>query len=175
MKALSEASPLAEAGVRPGDVILGLAGQSVNAPEELSFRLSLQELDSMVEMRLLSDGRTKTVAVEMRAAATVSETLGDGPVTLTNPGPFQGLVVQEVTPALADRLGLRGVTDGVIILGINDARRARHFQPGDVVTEVNGAKVSSMADFTEAVKAEQRTWKVVLNRRGGRVYLTWRG
>ncbi len=175
VRSLAPASPFAEAGVQPGDVILSIDGHDLNAPGELGFRLSLQELGSHVPVVILSGGSRRTVAVEMRAPSSASEGLGAAPVTVTFPGPFQGLVVQELTPALASQLGLRSGVEGVIVLGMDDPRRARNFQPGDVISQINGVAIRSMSDFLAAANDDRRSWKVVIDRRGGRVYLTWRG
>ncbi len=178
VRALADGSPFAEAGLRPGDVVLDFGGQPVNAPAELVFRLSLQELGSMVPVRVLAAGGEKTVAVEMRAATTAGEGLveGEGPVSFTAPGPFEGLVLQDLTPALAARLGLRSGGGGVVVLAVENPRRARHFQPGDIIAEVNGSPIHNLAALRAAsADTERRSWQVVIERRGGRVYLTWRG
>ena len=103
----------------------------------------------------------------------------DGPVKVTGLGPFDGLILQEIGPALRARLGLSSDREGVIVLALDSARQARNVQPGDIILEINGTAIETMDDFkavTEAAAADgRRTWKVVLNRRGGLVYLTWRG
>ena len=172
-------SPFEAAGVRSGDLVLAVAGHTVNTPGELSFRLSLQELGTEVPVTLLRDGRETTVSVEMRAAVGSDETLDDGPVKVTGLGPFDGLVLQEIGPALRARLGIASDREGVIVLALDTPRQARNFQPGDIISEINGTTIKTMEDFktvTEATVADgRRTWRVVLNRRGGLVYLTWRG
>jgi Do/DeqQ family serine protease len=177
VRTLADGSPFAEAGIVPGDVILAVSGQPVNAPAELVFRLSLQEIDSLVPVNMLSNGEQRTVAVEMRASTAAGEGLGAGPVAFEGGGPFNGLILQDLTPELAARLGLRSIagSDGVVVLGAQDPRRARNFQPGDIISEVNGAKIRNLDDLSAIASDERRTWKVVLERRGGRVYLTWRG
>ena len=171
--------PFAAAGARAGDVVLAVADHPVNAPGELGFRLSLQELGAEVPVTILRDGREQTLAVTMRAAVTAEEGLDNGPVRITDLGPFGGLVLQEIGPALRDRLGLPSDLAGVIIVSVDDPRNLRNFQPGDIIVELNGAAIASMAEFraeAEAAAADgRRTWKMVLNRRGGRVFLTWRG
>ena len=42
--ALHRASPLAQAGISVGDVIVEVAGQPVNTPAEMLFRMSVQGL-----------------------------------------------------------------------------------------------------------------------------------
>ena len=172
-------SPFGAAGIRPGDVVLEIGGHPVNAPAELGFRLSLQELGAAVPVTFHRAGDRQTVSVEMRAAVRAEETLDGGPVKVTGLGPFDGVVLQEIGPALRDRLGLPADRGGVIVLALDDPRQVRNFQPGDIVAEINGTQIATMEDFkavTEAALADgKRSWKVVLNRRGGLVYLTWRG
>ncbi|MEJ2030077.1 MAG: Do family serine endopeptidase [Maritimibacter sp.] len=175
VQSVSDSSPFAEAGIEPGDVILTMAGQPVNAPGELGFRLSLQELGSMLDVTYLRDGQEQQASVEMRAASSAVEQMGGEPLTVTAHGPFEGLVVQELNPALADQLGLRSDVDGVIVLGAKQAVRNRHFQLGDVISRINGMDIRSMDDFIKASSEDRNSWKVLINRRGGRVYLNWRG
>lgn len=179
VKSVVADSPFADAGIQPGDIILEVAGHAVNAPGELGFRLSLQELGTQVPVTYLRDGKRETVPVEMRAAVRAEENLDGGVVKVTGAGPFDGLVLQEIGPALRDRLGLAPDSAGVIVLALENARQLRNFQPGDIITEINGTPITSMEDFKAVTKtaldAGQRTWKVVLNRRGGLVFLTWRG
>ncbi|GKY88820.1 trypsin-like peptidase domain-containing protein [Sinisalibacter aestuarii] len=176
VRALADGSPFAEAGVAPGDVILAMDGQPVNAPAELVFRLSLQEMGSMVPVTLRTGTEEHIVAVEMRAATSAGDGLGQGAVSFTAAGPFQGLVLQDLTPDLSARLGLRSSTGGgVVVMGIDNPRSARNFQPGDIITEVNGVEIHGLAELTELASEDRRTWKLVIERRGGRVYLTWRG
>ncbi|RME18414.1 MAG: PDZ domain-containing protein [Alphaproteobacteria bacterium] len=177
VRTLVEGSPFLAAGVRPGDVILSLAGVPVNAPGELEFRLSLQEIGRKVPVEIMSGGRKRTVEVEMVAPDAALAGVSSKPVHITAPGPFEGLVVQDLTPALADRLGLRTSRpgDGVVIVGIDNPRRSRNFQLGDIIREVNGVGIGSVADLAGLLDERRSTWKVILERRGGIVYLTWRG
>ncbi len=175
VQSVSEAGPFAEAGLKSGDVILSMGGQPVNAPAELNFRLSLQELGATVDVTYLRDGQQALTSVEMREPSSVSQQLGGEPMTVTTPGPFEGLVVQELSPALADQLGVHADVQGVIVLGAKNAARARNFQLGDIISQVNGTDIRNIDDFVKATADQTRTWKVLINRRGGRVYLTWRG
>jgi serine protease Do len=64
---------------------------------------------------------------------------------------FIGATVQDVTPEIADSLGLTG--KGALVAEITDGgpAAAAGVQPGDVVLQVNGAQVSSASDLTRAV------------------------
>ncbi|PIE06858.1 MAG: serine protease [Rhodobacterales bacterium] len=177
---LAADSPFAAAGVQPGDLVLTVAGHAVNAPEELGFRLSLQEMGTEVPVSLLRKGRELEVSVTMRAAVEADEALDGGAAfRVSGSGPFDGLVLQEIGPSLRDRLGLSPEAAGVIVVGLENPRSGRNFQPGDIIAEINGVPITGMEDFkavAEAAEADgRRNWSVVMNRRGGLVYLTWRG
>ncbi len=79
------------------------------------------------------------------------------------PGSNWGLLVQSVTPEIADRLNLSS-TKGVVVRGVQPDSPAAEagIQPGDVVLEVNHAKVNSVDDFLSAAKQAKRNKKSAL-------------
>ena len=64
---------------------------------------------------------------------------------------FIGASVQDVTPEIADSLGLKG--KGALVAEVTDGgpAAAAGVQPGDVVLQVNGQPISSASDLTRAV------------------------
>jgi serine protease Do len=64
---------------------------------------------------------------------------------------FIGATVQDVTPEIADSLGLKG--KGALVAEITEGgpAAAAGVQPGDVVLQVNGTPVASASDLTRAV------------------------
>ena len=64
---------------------------------------------------------------------------------------FIGAQVQDVTPEIADSLGLKG--KGALVAEVTEGgpAAAAGVQPGDVVLQVNGTPISSATDLTRAV------------------------
>jgi len=84
-----------------------------------------------------------------------------------------GLHIENLTPVRAQKVGIEG-QKGVVVSEIEPASFADDigFQPGDVVSEVNGASVTSVDDYRKAVsklKPGENVVFKVLRRNGDRV------
>jgi S1-C subfamily serine protease len=64
-------SPAHEAGIRPGDFLLGLGGHRVQSVGDFQTWLYIAGIDTKVELEIVRDGRTLTipVTVEERPAS----------------------------------------------------------------------------------------------------------
>ena len=58
-------SPLAAAGVRPGDVVTALEGEPVDTPEEFAFRLAALGVGGEAEIEYLRDGRANRARIPL--------------------------------------------------------------------------------------------------------------
>ncbi len=84
-----------------------------------------------------------------------------------------GLHVENLTPVRAQKVGIEG-QKGVVVSEIEPASFADDtgFQPGDVVSEVNGMAVTSVDDYRKAIsklKPGENVVFKVLRRNGDRV------
>jgi S1-C subfamily serine protease len=92
-------------------------------------------------------------------------------ITIRSRSPFSGMKVANLSPALADELQISGGTDGVVVLDIDNGSYASNlgFQRGDIIEEVNGAKVGKTRDLERIARGQNRSWRIVINRRGNRI------
>ena len=60
-------SPAQDAGIRPGDVIVGVGSQQVASPEEAVKAIRSGTKDQSLALRILRDGKSAFVAVDMTA------------------------------------------------------------------------------------------------------------
>jgi serine protease Do len=76
------------------------------------------------------------------------------------PGSSWGLTVQDLTPEIAQQLGIQN-SKGVVIRNVRpDSPGAEAgLQPGDVILEVDNSKVGSSDDFAAAAKGAQKDKK----------------
>jgi S1-C subfamily serine protease len=67
--------------------------------------------------------------------------------------------------------GGSGGTDGVVVLDIDNGSYASNlgFQRGDIIEEVNGAKVAKTRDLERIAGTQSRSWRIVINRHGNRI------
>lgn len=164
-------SPAAAAGLRPGDVVLGFNGATIEHPDALGYRLATQPIGSEATLTLLRQGSEQSVAIELVRAPE-----GADPIVLDGISPFAGASVADVSPRLAQRLRLRGNATGVAIVDVpRDSMAARFgFQPGDIVRELNGETIDSAATLQTVASADARWWRFTVERDGRLIRQTLR-
>ena len=73
VRAVQPGSPAQDAGIRPGDVIVGVGSQSVASPEEAVKAIRSGAKDPSLALRILRDGKSAFVAIDMTANDTGSK------------------------------------------------------------------------------------------------------
>lgn len=167
---LTANGPAAEAGVRRGDLITAVDGQSVEDPEALGYRMATKPLGGTASLTLLRNGKEVTTTVKLLPAPEVP---ARDPVKLTGFSPFSGATVINLSPAVLEELSLRGVSEGVVVSDIEEGSRAAmvNFQKGDVILAINDRAVKTTRELEEALKSRQAYWKLTIAR-GGEVITT---
>ena len=162
--------PAADAGLKRGDVVMAVDGQSVDDPEAFGYRLATHPLGSTVTLNVTRAGKKVDVPLRLVAAP---ETPARDAVTVGGRNPFAGATVWNVSPAVADELSLEGVSQGVVVADVEDGSNAQSvgLQKGDIVVAVNDQKVGSTADLKRLSAARPGYWKLSVGR-GGQVLTT---
>ena len=77
----------------------------------------------------------------------------------------RGVRVANITPALADELGLDFSVKGVTVISVENSVAARRFgiQAGDMVRGINGQEIGTIADLNRALGAS-RGWDIAIQR-----------
>ena len=145
---LHPASPFADAGLAPGDVILSVDGQPVNTPAEMVFRMSVAGLGEVAQVTTMRDGVETTVAVELRAAP---DTPPRDRREMDESTPLPGLVVLNVNPAVLAEFNLPLATGGVIVENPGPYGARLGIQPGDVILAINGAAIAQTGQVSDAL------------------------
>jgi Do/DeqQ family serine protease len=158
-------SPFGIAGLKRGDVILGFEGRPVENAKELSYRLATARIGSSTIIEYQRGSERHEVRVELIAAP---ETTAREETLLEGNSPFTGLVVSNLSPAVAEELNLSSTIAGVVVTGIKRGPASRFFKKGDVILDVNGTSVDSVTTLTQAVNSTEGFWQFAINR-GGRV------
>lgn len=171
VKALQPQSPLAQAGVKVGDIITGVAGQDVDSPEALSFRVGTQSVGSEATFSVLRRGSVQAINIKLVAAP---ETPERQQTVITGNNPYAGATVVNISPAVIDEMGLdMSLEDGVVITKVSNRNIAAQlgFQAGDVPLQINGQAIGNVDDLVSAVKSQPRLWRLKI-RRGDQVITT---
>ncbi|UVK36896.1 DegQ family serine endoprotease [Mesorhizobium sp. AR10] len=165
VSSVDEAGPAAKAGLKPGDVVLSLNGKPLESIEALDYRMATLSIGTNASFAVLSKGKQATMDIALERAP---EGAKSSEVTLHGRSPFSGAKVAELSPRLAQRLGMRTDLKGVTVIDINRDSPAADFgfQPGDIVREVNGTTIDTAAILEQAVKQDTRWWRFTVERGG---------
>jgi Do/DeqQ family serine protease len=170
---VSDKSPAARSGLKTGDLIVAVDGQSVDDPNAFDYRFATKPLGGQAQLAILRGGKEARVAV---ALETAPETPRDEIVIRTR-SPFMGVKVANVSPALAEELRFDASAEGVVVLEVADGSLAKSigFQRGDVIASVNNEKIARTRDLDRIVKDTTRRWSITIMRGGQTLSMTFGG
>ena len=168
-----------KAGLRRGDVVVRFDGKDVVEAGRLRNLIGSAPIGSKFRLEIIREGRPEQIELviqegpreRIRKSSSASRTFLAG-------HPLAGLLVDEVTPAVARQLGLEAVA-GVLIAGIDEGSlaEAAGLNPGDLILEVNHQPVADLFAYqriVEPIKAKDLTL-LMINRQGMVLYVPIEG
>ncbi|WP_170429306.1 trypsin-like peptidase domain-containing protein [Ruegeria arenilitoris] len=168
---IHDLSPLAEAGLRVGDVVTHVDGDEVNSPAEMKFRMSVAGVGgTSLLTRLRGEDRAEVEVALIKAPETPSadETvLDDGTV-------MPGLKVSRINPAIITQLGLLLSQTGVVVVDASRYGGRSGLRAGDVVQSINGTAMSHPSDVVDALTDPGRRVNLDVLRGGQLISLRFR-
>ena len=145
--AVDPGSPAERAGVRRGDVIVGVDGRPVRGPADLRVRVGLVPVGEEVEFRILREGRT--LSARARVAAPQQAAAVDGQAVPE----LAGASVANLQPGMP----LYGRIEGVLVAKVerNSPAWVQGLRPGDVIYGINNRRVRNVEELMAALQAAQ--------------------
>ncbi len=160
--------PAEQAGLKVGDVILSIDGHNVDDPEALRFRIATRPVGKRIDLVVWREGKEQTLSMLIERPP---EKPRRDTSELAGIHPLQGATVANLSPALADELGLSTMMSGVIVLEIRRGSAARRIglRPGDIVREINGAAITNVRELKKVLLKEADKWRLAIERGGRRL------
>jgi S1-C subfamily serine protease len=162
VKDIYPGGPLANAGVKSGDVVLSVDGAQVDDMQSLNYRIATHKPGDSVKVRV-ETGRTMH---EVNVALALPPENPPREVTvIAGRSPLTGAKVENLSPAAALDLQTDLLAKGVAIIAINPNSYSGNygFQPGDIVRSVNGASINRVGDLSHALDGAKH-WDLVIER-----------
>ena len=137
--------PGEKAGFKRNDVIVALRDLPIDNEAGLRFRLATLSVGDTVPVQVMRGGKEITLQVPLMAPP--EKPLRDRSL-LEGRQPLSGATVVNMSPAVADELGLIEWKDGVAVIEVTPGSYAGRFlRPGDMLTAVNGQPLKSVSDL----------------------------
>ena len=160
-------TPAANAGLKKGDVILQLNGETVDAPNQLQVQIAQFAPGTNVKLQIWRNGGTQDVSLKL---AELDEH-DDKQVSAEAAGAtlLEGIQVQDLTSDIAQQLSLPAGTRGVVVSSVDPSSpaAASGLSQGDVIQEVNHKSISSTSDYQQAMAgANKQPVLLLVNNRG---------
>ncbi|MBN2467003.1 MAG: DegQ family serine endoprotease [Deltaproteobacteria bacterium] len=144
---VEEDSPADKAGIKKGDIIIKFNGKDIVEMNELPRLVAATPIGEEVKALIFREGKEKSVSVvvgEMPEEKVVGFEK-DKEESL-------GMAVQDLTPELANRLGLYD-EEGVIVRSVDPDGAAGEagVRRGDIIVEINRKPIKNVREYVEAI------------------------
>jgi serine protease Do len=155
--------PAERAGLRVGDIVAQVEGHEVDDAEALRFRIATLPVGRTAAVSALRQGQERQFAVALIGPP---ETPRRDTTLLRGNQPLAGATVANLSPALADELGLDGQPRGVIVLDVRQGSNAARLQlaHGDVVLKVNDRDVATVKQLDGLLAEHASRWRISVRR-----------
>jgi serine protease Do len=156
-------SPAEDAGLEVGDVVVDIDGHEINDEHALNFRIATYEVGSSTELKVLRNGATKQIKMDMKAPP---ENPKRDSRYIKGANPLSGATISNISPALIEELGLNLSDEGVMITLIDPAGVASSlgFHKNDIIKMVNGKEVANTSELESMLKEKSNSWKIQIKR-----------
>lgn len=160
---ITAGGPADKSGLREGDVIVEMNGQQVKDYNRFRYDIGLMAPQTVVDLVVLREGQRQNVQVTLGqrpsddelakiSGSSQAPAVEGGEEEATDVEPL-GMSVQNLTPELAERLGVTG-QKGVIVTEVTPTGAAgrKFVRPQMIITEVENKPVTNVAEFKAAVE-----------------------
>jgi S1-C subfamily serine protease len=173
-------APASKSDLRPFDLITQVDGTPIETDSQLQHEILKKKIGQNVQLTIWRKGQTIKVPIKTGELPNEIARASNEPARPVQPGQSRdggigkfGLQVQELTKEVAERLHVP-VEQGVVVTDVEDnsIAAAEDIQREDVITEVDGKRVTNLQLFREALnKADpKRGVLLYLDRKGTKTF-----
>ncbi|HXF18321.1 MAG TPA: Do family serine endopeptidase [Burkholderiales bacterium] len=162
-------SPADKAGLKSGDVVLGVNGKQVNQLSELSGAIAATKPGSNARLQIWREGKSRDVDVKVAELLEQKTAAANG--AKNAPGETSaklGLTLRELAPEERAQLKTEG---GLVVQSATGAAARAGIQPGDVILALNDTPVKSVEQLKSLVQKSDKTVALLIQRETNRMYV----
>ncbi len=155
---VTEGSPALSAGLKQGDTILKVGDEEVSDARDLSKTVAKVAPGKAVELSILRDGKPTTISVTIGTMPGETEKVAAAPAKPKSDD--VGSLGLQVAPA-DDGAGVK-----VVEVKPDSPAAERGIKSGDIILEIAGTEVNSLADVKKALEADSNKRVLMLLKSG---------
>jgi serine protease Do len=165
-------TPAAEGGIERGDVIIEFGGQTIEEWRDLPLVVANTPVDSKAEVLVIRDGKRKKLKIRVGKLEESEQLASRGEPGGGSGAQAFGLRAQDLTPALAEQLGLEEAK-GVVVTDVDPEGPAAEagIRRGDVIVELDQQEIDSVGELTKKLDAADDSVLVLVRRGGNTLYV----
>jgi serine protease Do len=150
---VTPSGPAAQAGVRPGDVIVDIDGRPMAGAGDVIEYVTGQPVGGHVQVGILRDGKRQVTPVVLGELPNA-----DARAAQAQAGAKLGLGLQTLTPRLAESLGLDPAARGAVIAEVTPGSPAAQagLQAGEVIVEIDRHPVTTAEEAMALLRAPRK-------------------
>ncbi|RPI44261.1 MAG: Do family serine endopeptidase, partial [Betaproteobacteria bacterium] len=158
--------PADKAGLRPGDVIRKLNGQTIVASGDLSTLIGQSKPGEQVSLEVWRQGKREALTATLGDASTKAARVAKADEGV---GDFRlGLGLRPLEPQEQREAGVEG---GLIVESVDGPAAAAGVQQGDVLTAVNGTPVKNVEQVRAAVGKSGKSVALLIQRGASKIFV----
>jgi Do/DeqQ family serine protease len=173
---VEDGSPASKAGIERGDILMEMNGQPITDLGQFRINIGMLPPGTTVKFVVFRNGKEFSTNVKL----TEMPKDDGGAATQAAPPPaptsvLDGISVTDLTPQLANDLGVSRATKGVVVTKVASDSPAddADLEKGDVIMEVNRQPVANVSEFAKAVRAAgDKPVLLLVDRQGTTMYLS---
>jgi serine protease Do len=144
--------PAAQAGLKAGDVVTKMNGQTVGDSAQLRLQISQTDPGTTVPLTVHRGTGNLDLNVNLGELPADHEKTADG---RTDNDSLQGLQVEPLSPATRQQLHLSDEAHGLVVSQVDPSSAAADagIREGDVVEEINHQPVTTVSEFEKAMRS----------------------
>jgi len=145
---VSDNTPASRAGIKSGDVIIEFNGEKVKDVESFRFLVAATEAGKTVNIKLVRDGKEKTLAVKVGELPDETAAVKEG----TDRESELGLEVVAIGDPRTQAFNITAKS-GVVVVGLTSGAPAAQagIAAGDVITAIGKREIKNLEDYRQAL------------------------
>ncbi|MBS1159546.1 MAG: mucD [Proteobacteria bacterium] len=165
VSSVEKGSPAAQAGLQPGDVILGVDGREITNPGDLPALIAGMAAGQTAKLQVWRKGVARDIVVKV---GTFNEPKVAATENSEGSKSRLGVASRPLTPEEQRQAEIEG---GVLVQEVSGAAARAGIQPGDIIVSVNGERITSAEQLSKLIGKAGKRVALLVERGDSRLFV----